>query len=422
MPSYGGSLAAVRCLGENGVRVTVAAEQLLAAACWSRHAGRIVRCPSVAETARFVDWLLAFGEREPGHVLYASSDDMAYLFAANARELEKRFLLYQTPVTSLARVLDKKLLHEACTSVGLDTPMTWFPTSEDDLDKLGREITFTILIKARTQVLRTTQTKGGVVESRGDLRAAYRSFVAEDRYLPGLEPHFARDVTKPMLQRYFPKGAESVFSVTGFIDRSGEMFAARAAVKVFQRTRPVGLGLCFEAAPLDPALAAGVARLCREVGHFGVFEVEFVREGGRSMVIDFNPRFYGQMGFDTARGLPLAFLTWLGATGDEARLREGIADSVLADGAGAQIYTHRFIFALLLLAQRLGGSMSGAERDHWRRWYTEHRHRAVDASADPSDPWPGVVHAAAELWPGVRALGRVLREHSQADAIPESAS
>ena len=73
----------------------------------------------------------------------------------------------------------------------------------------------------------------------------------------------------------------------------------------------------------------------------------------------------------------------------------GAAVNLTGDAtAGAQIYTHRFIFELMLLAQRIGGSITSAERDHWRRWYTERRHRAVDASADPSDPWPGVVHAA----------------------------
>ena len=53
-------------------------------------------------------------------------------------------------------------------------------------------------------------------------------------------------------------------------------------------------------------LAAAVARLCRGLGYFGAFEVEFLREGERRMVIDFNPRFYGQMAFDVKRGLPAA--------------------------------------------------------------------------------------------------------------------
>ena len=212
-----------------------------------------------------------------------------------------------------------------------------------------------------------------------------------------------------MVQRYFPRAAESIYSITGFIDETGELFAARAAVKVFQRTRPVGLGLAFAAAPLDLELAGTVARLCRVLGYFGVFEVEFVRADGRRMVIDFNPRFYGQMAFDVARGLPLPLLAWHAARGDRRALAEGIAGARRAPDDGAAIYCHRFVFELALAAQRLSGSMTRAERDRWREWYHRHRSRAVDASADARDWLPGLVHAAAEVAPGLRALGGVIR-------------
>ena len=40
-----------------------------------------------SDPQRFMDWLLRFGEREPGHVLYPTSDDLAYLFAQRAAEI-----------------------------------------------------------------------------------------------------------------------------------------------------------------------------------------------------------------------------------------------------------------------------------------------------------------------------------------------
>jgi predicted ATP-grasp superfamily ATP-dependent carboligase len=427
MPSYGGTLAAVRCLGRHGIDVTMAGGDALAAARWSRYATRWTPCPPVSHSAELLAWLFAFAEREPKHVLYASSDDIAYLYAVNAEALAKRYYMYQPPLRSLVRVLDKKLLVEACHEVGLDTVPSWFPSSAAELPALARAMRFPVLIKARTQVLRARQTKGVVVERPDELAAGYEAFLADHRYLPGLSPHFDADVQRPMIQRYFAKGAESVYSISGFLDRSGELVAARAAVKVFQRTRPVGLGVCFETAPIDEKVLAGILRLCKAVGHFGVFEVEVVRDEGRSMVIDFNPRFYGQMGFDTARGIPLAYLTWLGATGNERALQGELARAARAGSADATIYTHRFIFELLLLAQRLGGSLSSDERDRWKRWYADHRGTSVDASADRRDPLPGLVHAASELWPGVRALRRVLRERtpseiaSAADNVPPAA-
>src|SRR4051812_24771816 len=127
MPTYGGSLAAIRSLGERGVKVTVAGEHFLAPARWSRYAARWKETPPVADTKAYLHWLLDFGRREPGHVLYPTSDDLAFLFAANAEALSKDFLLYQPPVKSLVRVLDKMELHDACEAVGLDTVPTWCP-------------------------------------------------------------------------------------------------------------------------------------------------------------------------------------------------------------------------------------------------------------------------------------------------------
>src|SRR5262249_48806518 len=130
MPTYGGTLAAVRCLGEHGVRVVVAGEDLLAPARWSRYAARWERCPPVSDGPRFLEWLLEFGDREPGYVLPAPSDDIAYFFAFHAAELGKRFRLYQPDVRTLVRALDKKLLADACQAVGLDAPETWVPKDE----------------------------------------------------------------------------------------------------------------------------------------------------------------------------------------------------------------------------------------------------------------------------------------------------
>jgi D-aspartate ligase len=410
MPNYGGTLAAARCLGERGIPVAVAGDEFLAPARWSRHTRRWLKCPPVGEADAFLDWLLDFGRREPGHVLYPTSDDTAFLFAGNAAALTKHFRMYQPGVDVLVRLLDKKLLWGACREAGLDTVPTWFPEGENELEIVAREASFPVLIKARTQVRRAWQNKGIVVRSGDELLPSYRAFVAGDRYLDGLEPHF-RGVTRPTVQQFCAEAASAVHSVTGFIDRTGERFAARASSKVLQRTRPVGLGLCFEAVPLDPALAQAVQRLCRRVGYFGVFEVEFLCQGDKRMAIDFNPRFYGQMGFDARRGLPLPWFAWLAAAGREDELGTAVDAAAVAPDGPASIYCHRLIFELLLLAEGLAGRMPADERRRWKQWYADHRAGAVDASADRRDWLPGLVHSAAELWAGARALPRVLLQH-----------
>src|SRR4051794_26307538 len=90
-PDYYGTLAATRLLGRRGIPVSVAGEQRLAVSSWSRYATRRLRCPASRDSSAFVDWLLAFGKREPGHTLCPTSDDLTYLYALHREELSQNF-------------------------------------------------------------------------------------------------------------------------------------------------------------------------------------------------------------------------------------------------------------------------------------------------------------------------------------------
>src|SRR5262249_46838487 len=139
-----------------------------------------------------------------------------------------------------------------------------------------------------------------------------------------IESPLPPDATRPILQRFVKVGSEGVQSITGFIDRTGELFVTRRSTKVFQRTRPLGVGVCYESLPPAALLSGAVHALCRELGYFGLFEVEFLSFDGSWPVIDFNPRLYNQIGLDIGRGMPLPLLTCLDALGDKPALRDAV--------------------------------------------------------------------------------------------------
>ena len=102
MAGHAGTLAAARCFGRAGIRVTVASDARFKPAAWSRHVERTVRCPPPSQPEKFMEWLFAFGKANPGHFLYPTCDDFAYLFRedtygelleAQAEPKPKRFLL-----------------------------------------------------------------------------------------------------------------------------------------------------------------------------------------------------------------------------------------------------------------------------------------------------------------------------------------
>ena len=280
-----------------------------------------MRCPAVSDVDAFVAWLEDFGRRQTRpHVLFPASDELAWVFAVHEEALSRGFVRYGPSRDSITRILDKWRLTEACRKVGVETPETWCPEGTAEVDALARELKAAVMIKPRSQVLLTSGSKGTQVDRPADLPAEYRRYLAEN---PPLDALSQRDplLGRPIVQEFRPEAANGIYNLAGFIDRTGEHVVMRASRKILQRPRRLGIGLCFESAPLHAALADGVMRLCRELGYFGIFEIEMIESDGRFLLIDFNPRPYSQMAFEIARGVPLPYLAYLDATGRTRRAR-----------------------------------------------------------------------------------------------------
>jgi D-aspartate ligase len=407
----GGTIAAVRSLGARGVDVEVVSSERLGAAAWSRYAKRTHAAPSESDSERFLERLLAIGEENPGRILLPTSDKTAWIYAENALLLQRHFRLYHPPITSLRRILDKKLFSDAAISAGLSVVPSWDPSSLEELAALAPTLCFPILIKPRTHVHRQRNDKGVVVASPHELIRQYRRFVDREQERPTGDP-LLLDARRPILQQFVRVRGEGVLSITGFIDRTGELFVTRAARKVFQRSQPVGVGVCFEAQPAPEELPDLVRRLCRELGYFGVFEVEFLRYDGHWAVIDFNPRMFSQVGMDIRRGMPLPLLACLDAIGDSASLCKEVAKAQAGDD-GQAVFRDRFTLRAILLAQILTGRMSNVEVSKWRDWMKQHADHAVDFAADRDDLLPGVVHAFSELYLGLKSVPRFIRARAR---------
>ncbi len=398
--SYYGTLAAARCLGRAGIPVTMADPRLMAPARWSRFVTRRERCPAVEEPERFIEWLLDFGKRSPGHVLYPASDDEAWVISRHRDALAENFRLFQPSLDVIHRLLDKRELLAACQRLGIDTPTTYFPRNERELLKVGENASFPLLLKPITQVLLPSHHKGLMVPDHASLRAKYDAFRAMTSLHPWVLEH-TRGIDMPMLQEFRAEAACGIYSVSGFMEASGdEGVLALASVKVLQRPRKLGIGLCFEEATLQPEIENALTALCRDVGYYGVFEAEFIEADGRFLLIDFNPRFYSQMAFEIDRGLPLPLLAYESALGRRDALsaaRKALRARRPVDVSSGRVYTHRFLLRLMTTLQRLSGKMSAAEASHWREWYRSHRGRLSEAVIDSDDRLPGFVDLVTTL-------------------------
>jgi D-aspartate ligase len=409
-PSYGGTIAAVRDLGRNGIDVRILSDRyLLGAAAWSRYASRSYHTPPESKTSKFLERLLSIGASEPAQVLLPTSDETAWLYSANATLLQKHFYIHQPPIATMRSVLDKKLLSNAATKAGIAVLPTWAPGGLDDLTALASSVNYPIVIKPRTHVHQLRNDKGFVVHSPSELIREYKKRVVESRVpiTNGTLP----DVDElPILQQFVTVGREGVRSVTGFRSRRGDLFATRHAVKVFQRTEPLGVGVCFEAAPSLQALSEAVRHLCETIGFFGIFEVEFVWLDGRWNLIDFNPRMFNQMAIDISRGLSLPFLSYLDAIGDAESLNAAVASAQRERRHHKAILYDSFTLRAILLAKAITSRTTYKEHAHWKSWMDANSSDSIDIAADSDDPMPGIIHAISEVQLGLKAFPQFLRK------------
>jgi len=412
-----GTLAAARDLGSRGVPVTLASDARLAPARWSRFVSSIVRCPPTKDSAGFVAWLEAFGEEHPGHVLYPTSDDTAWLIATHREELAKTYRLYSPSPETFAKLLDKGQLLVEARAAGLLTPDTWLPESDAEVERLSREIEFPVFVKPRTQVMALGGRKGGRVYERGALVKACRDYALGEEQLRRLGPHMQR-AGRPLVQALFP-ARESIYTVDGFVDRQGAMVTL-GCNKVLQRPRRVGPGIIFDHAPVPPELAEGLRRLWLNTGFHGVFDVEFVVDGDRTMLIDLNPRFYNHMALEIERGMPLPWLAYLGALGDEAALAGALRAAQAECREDARVYVHRVPTYLMLAVQRAVGNMSRDEVRTWRRWIAERGDRISDPVSIPGDRLPALCDVIFHALAFARHPRAFLRHLAQDERPPAS--
>lgn len=395
-----GSLAAARCLGDAGVRVVFAEHRALAPARWSRFVAERVAAPPVHELTAFGDWLVSFGRQRPGAFLCPTSDDLCFILATRRDELAQVFRLPTCARSAPCELLDKQRLAEHARRAGLHTPRTWFFDGGGALAGAA-ELRFPVLLKPRTQMGFVSRAKGALVRDPERLADALADYRATQRYRdellawqPGLE--------WPMAQAYHASALDGILSVAGYVGADDASTVMLASVKVFQWPRRLGIGVGFEARPVPEDVARGLVKLCRDVGYAGVFEAEFLVDGadGARLFIDFNPRFYGQMGFEIARGARLPLMALHEALGDHATVVELARQAREQSARPVPVtprYAQHWVLRLLLATQTLGGRMTRAEAARWRAWIASGDGQRTDALFGWGDPLPACLDVATHV-------------------------
>ena len=389
---YGGTLAAARCLGRRGIDVALADSARFSRTAASRFVSHRLASPAPDDGPALVRWLLdAPDPALDGRVLFPASDDLVFLFAQHRTALAARYRLLIPSIDRVAAILNKRRLYDVCRLIGVRHPQTWFPEDETHLRRLLPDIDCDVVVKPKIQVQFRSGQKGAEVRRGGDLVSAFRAFIAANPYGAEVRAHNP-DVAVPMVQAFHEEAISGIVSVAGFAAGSGSVPAVRAARKILQRPRRLGVGVCFEATEIDSGLPAQLGQLCEALGYTGIFEMEFIEHSGELLLIDFNPRGYGQMAFEDARGLPLPYLHYLGAVGDHAQLAAEYARARQRPPRAEGAFCHGTLLALVRGAQWAARAF-GRPAEPWAVWRARQAACLTDAVAADDDPGPHIADA-----------------------------
>jgi len=116
----------------------------------------------------------------------------------------------------------------------------------------------------------------------------------------------------PMLQRYIPPSLGRVYSISGVKDADGGVVTACLSYKLVQWPAHIGVSM-VQMACEDPRILDAGLLLVNRVLSRGIFELELLAEGEKLYAIDLNPRAFGFIELDMARGANLPWL-WFRTT------------------------------------------------------------------------------------------------------------
>jgi D-aspartate ligase len=316
--TYSSTLAFLNSLGEHDIPVNVYGSSMLGATRWSRFASSYQRCPPIDEPAKFLPWLTA--QLRAGLItrVAPTSDLIAYYLSALRDEFPPDVRRTIPMLAEMESCLIKSRFAAVCAEKGVATPATFAPTNLDEALSFAKQIGYPLVLKAKSHLAVGMAERGAVVETEQQLRERFvpYDFIAGHECLAVRYP----ELRLPLLQRFVPSAGQRVYSVSGFKDARLGIVTAALSYKCEQWPPKVGISTHQVGSNNQGILRDGMAAVDQLIS-CGIFELELLVDGADLLAIDLNPRSFGFMSLDIARGSDLPWL-WFQSTLDSLSVFE----------------------------------------------------------------------------------------------------
>ena len=310
-------LGIARSLGRRGVRVAVLDDEVSIART-SRYVQHSLRVPTLRSTEDTIQALQDASRRFEldGWVLFPTREESVAAVAQHRDELARTFRV-PTPTWETVRVAwDKRQTYQVADRLGIATPRCWFPRSESDLSQIKCDGPVVIKPAIKEHFFYATGAKAWRADDRAELRQKFRRATA---IIPAEEV---------IVQEVVPGDGKRQLAYCAFV-KDGEPVGAMTVVRHRQHPSDFGRASTLVETVDLPELEAPSLRLLREMGYYGLVELEFKRDERDDVVklLDVNARTWGYHSLGAASGVDFPALLHrdqLGLPVQSCRARPGV--------------------------------------------------------------------------------------------------
>jgi len=273
-------LGVVRNLGREGVPVFGVDFKSKAPGLKSRYCKPLVAPDPLAQPDAALEFLLAQGRglSDKG-ILYPTSDEYVLFVSRFRKQLERNFLFAMPSEEVIESILNKRKQYELAEEVGTPFPKTYYPESEQDIQKIKDQLEYPAFIKPYCSHIwrETFRNKGFKVNSASELVHRFRA---------------VSDVKlQAMIQSIVTGPDSNIVEVYGYLSRKHEPLAVFVSRKLRQYPNHFGVSTCSESIHDEDATVTAL-KFYRDIKYRGIGHIELKRDDrdGKYKLLELNAR------------------------------------------------------------------------------------------------------------------------------------
>ncbi len=311
-------LAIVRSLGRRGIPVCVVDDERSISR-FSRYTTNVMRVSDLRSDEGTVAALLAasrrFGLRN--WVLFPTRDETVAAISLHREVLSETFRVPTPDWSVIEWAWDKRKTYKLAHALGIPTPRTWFGDELARGGAIDSEPPFAIKPAIKPRFLEATKAKAWRADSHAELHMLLER---------------AAEIVDPaelLVQEVVPGNGEHQFAYCGFV-KEGQSIGTMLARRERQHPPQFGRSSTYVATIDDPVLESRSARYLKEIGYYGLVELEYKQDprDQELKLLDFNARTWGYHSLGARAGVDFPYLLFqdqLGLQTTRCRATPGVS-------------------------------------------------------------------------------------------------